>query len=191
MHEEFEKLKDVFCRNGYPGHFIEGIISKFLHKKFDPPARMINDEEDKRFILRIPYIGRPSLEFRNRISRLIKDMYKVNFTCVFQSTKVSNFFSLKCPTNPYLLSNVVYRFRCRDDPAVMYIGETKRHIGTRATEHLNINKSLTTAVGSHIKECVKCRTDLINGDISYKDFDVILSGRSKFDIEVAESMLVK
>ena len=33
--------------------------------------------------------------------------------------------------------------------------------------------------------------DLESGDITYKDFEVIMTGRNKFDIEVAESVLVR
>ena len=50
---------------------------------------------------------------------------------------------------------------------------------------------LSAAVGSHIKECNECKIQLQNGNITYKDFEIIKSGYIKFDVEVAESLLIK
>ena len=74
---------------------------------------------------------------------------------------------------------------------VSYIGETKRHLGIRASEHFNITRYTPTAVGSHIQECDECRNSLSNGTLTYRDFEVLKVGHTKFQIEVAESILVK
>ena len=96
---------------------------------------------------------------------------------------------MKCPTNTYLKSNVVYKFTCQCDADLFYIGETKRHIGIRAEEHLNI--SGITAVGQHINSCEECSDRLSRGILNHESFKVIKSGKSKFDIEVYEALMIK
>ena len=194
LHEEIDKLKSIFTANGYPLQFVEGIINRFMHEKLDKSGtshKAIDDDCEKRFILKVPYIGKPSIEFKRKITQLIRDMYKVNFNCVFVGYRLKNMFSLKCPSHPYLAANVVYKFSCRGDPTIFYIGESARHIGIRASEHLRITEGPLSAVGSHIKECDECRTHLQNGNITYRDFEIIKSGYNKFDIEVAEALLIK
>lgn len=190
LHQEIEKLKTMFTSNGYPLQFIEGIVSKFLHDKLNPTRKPIDDEVEKRFILRIPFVGKASLEFKKRITDIVKDDYKVNFSCVFVPSKVKDYFSLKCRSPTFLQSNVVYKFSCKDDPSIFYIGETQRHIGIRAMEHFKLT-GLSSAVGNHVKDCAGCKSSLDSGDLTFKDFEIIKSGRSKLDIEVAESILVR
>ena len=70
------------------------------------------------------------------------------------------------------MSSVAYKFTCQDDPDKFYIGQTRRHLGIRAQEHLDIqgSRSKLTAVGSHIVDCAKCRDMLSSGSLTYKNF---------------------
>ena len=90
----------------------------------------------------------------------------------------------------YLSSNVVYQFTCQHDAGASYIGETKRHIGVRAEEHLDIGGRYS-AVGSHIQDCDKCFTAHSTGQLTYKSFKIIKRGSNKADIEVLEALLIK
>ena len=47
------------------------------------------------------------------------------------TTKIKNFFSLKCATLKLLKANAVYKFSCLCDINISYIGKTKRHLATR------------------------------------------------------------
>ena len=195
LHEEIERLKSIFIDNGYPVNFFENIVKQFLESKVLPKKTnlvLIDDKNDeKRFVLKIPYVGKPSLEFKRRITNLVKEAFGIDLYCVFESFKVKNYFSLKCKASPYLAANVVYKFSCRSDPNVFYIGETKRHLGIRASEHLDTESNAKTAVGKHISMCEGCRTELGKGDITHKDFEILKQGRSKFDIEICEAFMVK
>jgi len=190
LHNEFEKLKTIFIDNGYSKDFFDSVLNRFLHKKFNPPPHVIDDDPEKKYVLKIPFIGQPSLLLKKRITRAFKEHYDATLRCVFESYKTKNMFSLKCRSHSYLSSNVVYKFTCQQDAESSYIGETKRHIGVRAEEHLSIDGHLT-AIGSHIKDCDKCFELHTMGQLSYKNFKIIKTGSSKFDIEVLESLLIK
>ena len=77
----------------------------------------------------IPYVGKPSLIIKQKMSELVKEMYDVKLKCVFTSFKVNDYFTLKCRSSPFLVSDVVYKFTCQCDTDKFYLGETDRHIG--------------------------------------------------------------
>ena len=144
---------------------------------------------EKFYILKIPFIGKGSILLKRRLTRLFKEYCNVKLTCVFVSCKVRQFFSLKCKSSGFLRSNVVYMFRCKHDASKFYIGETKRHLGIRVEEHLKTNG--LSYVAQHIKECDGCKSDLSDGKLTFKDFSVIKTGQSKFDISILEALMIK
>ena len=111
--------------------------------------------------------------------------------CAYTSCKVKNYFSLKCPSSPYLASNVVYKYTCRCDTDTVYIGETKIHIGTRAGQHLDIQAEKPTAVAKHIQNCEECFVACEQGHLSFKDFCIVKQCKSKFDAEIKEAIMIQ
>ena len=97
----------------------------------------------------------------------------------------------KCKTNPFLMAKVVYRFTCQVDPDTAYIGKTKRHLGVRCQEHLNIRTSLKSAVGEHIVTCDPCRSQLENGQLTHRNFEILKKGSSDYEIQIMEAILIK
>ena len=197
---EIDKLRNIFRRNGYTLSFFNKLFSDFMNRKepsaTETPALDINsvsddDDDEKRYVLVIPFIGKPSLLFRNQLTKLFSDELKVKLRCVFDCTKVSSYFSLKTRTSDCLLSNVTYKYTCQCDTDKFYIGETKRYIVERASEHLAIKKFPLTAVGKHISDCDACLQSLSRGDLSYKNFEIVNKCKSKLECEVREAFLVK
>ena len=193
--EEVETLKQIFTKNGYSINFFQKKLKEFLTKKQSnsPLNESVPDDENKRYILLIPFIGKPSLIFKRKICEIFKQAYDVELSCVFGSFKVKNYFSLKCQSSPYLISNVTYKYTCQRDADAFYIGETCRHIGMRAEEHLDcLSKTRKpTAVGDHILNCDGCKGALKSKKLSYKNFEILNKCRTKFDCEVKEAFLVK
>ena len=111
----------------------------------------------------IPYVGKPSLIFKKKMSEIVKEMYDVKLKCVFTSFKVKDYFSLKCRSSPFLASDVVYEFTCQCDTDKFYLGETDRHIGIWGGEHLDLEKKQVSAVGTHIQNCEGCFEKLEKG----------------------------
>ena len=188
----------MFTRNGYTESFFSKIVNNFLDKKFNQSKyhRVTSSAEEeqtieKRYILIIPFIGRASNVLKRKLSELVKKRFDKKLCCVFNSCKVKDYFSLKCGSHPFLNANVVYKFSCQSDSDKFYLGETGRHIGIRAGEHLDISKDNPTAIGKHIIECEACFNSLEQNSLSYKDFEIVKSGKSKFDVQIKEALLIK
>ena len=106
----------------------------------------------------MPFVGNSSVTFGKKISDLIKDKFKLDVTILYETSKVGDFFSLKSQTPKALLSNVVYKFKCKLDANISYHGKTKRHLTTRVAEHGDLKAGeKKTAVASHIVECPTCK----------------------------------
>ena len=105
---------------------------------------------------------------------------------VFSSFKVKNYFNLKART-PYLyLANVVYEFRCLCDTNLSYIGKTKRHLLTRAKEHLTLESSSNSEVKAHLESCNVCR-----GAVPETHFRILKECRNDYETRVQEAFLIK
>ena len=192
LNKETDKLRVIFESNGYSNMFYERIVKQFLISKFEPcnKSNKVNVDVDKHYVLKVPYVGQASLLFKRRIVKLVKDAYDVKLCCVMQSCKVKSYFSLKCKANPFLAANVVYKYTCQNDSDLSYIGETKRHIGVRAGEHLDINER-KTAVSRHIANCHHCLGKLSAGLLDYRNFEIIKFGLNKFNTQVLEALIIQ
>lgn len=69
--------------------------------------------------------------------------------------KISSYFSTKDILADIHKSRVVYQFTCVGCNS-KYIGLTTRNLGTRISEHLNVEKC-TTAVAQHLKSSPDCK----------------------------------
>jgi hypothetical protein len=188
--EEIEKLKAIFQQNGYSGNLFMNKVKLFINGKSNSESQKVVADAEMSYLLMIPYVGKPSLIFKRKMTEIVRDIFDVKLRCAYTSCKVKNYFSLKCPSSPYLASNVVYKYTCRCDTDTVYIGETKIHIGTRAGQHMDIQADKPTAVAKHIRECESCYTACEQGQLSFKDFPVVKQCKSKFDAEIKEAILI-
>ena len=152
--------------------------------------------EPKTVTVMLPFLGKVSLEIRNRvrkyISKYVQNCCKIQV--IFRSQRrLKRLFSFKDRLPTSLQSYVIYRYTCRTCNS-SYIGKTDRHQNVRWCEHLKItpltrrpsmSKSNTTAVHEHISATNH------QGDLS--DFEVIGRDnlRNDFFLKVKESLLIK
>ena len=196
--EEVDKLRQIFIKNGYVSSYINRLVKQFLLKK-DSASGINNvsdnsdDDDDnvRRYILVIPFVGKPSLVFKKQLIKIFKEGLDIDLRCVFNSCKVKTYFSLKSRTPSFLAGNVVYRYTCQHDATQSYIGETTRYLIERAGEHLDLNANPPSAISSHISSCDACRDMLKSGNLNVNNFDVIKSCKSKVECEINEAFLVK
>ena len=121
-----------------------------------------SDSNNDGYIVKIPHVGSNSYNFKNKLKQLFWEELRVDILPVFNSFKVSNYFSLKCQTPKILLSNVVYKFTSLCDTNVTYIGKTKRHLITRCLEHLELDKPEQSEIKKHLKKCQICKVSNID-----------------------------
>ena len=141
FHLDLEKLKVMY---EYLLKLIDKSVYRYLGKKIiNKPSETdpVKTNENIRYF-KLPFIGRFSKFTENELQKLAKQFCKegTNIKIVFSTFKLASLFSTKDKVPYGLKSYVVYKFLCADCNA-SYVGETYRHISTRAHEHLETDKS--------------------------------------------------
>ena len=180
---EVEKLKLIFWKNGYSKSFFDKVFAYFEQKKATLAQTV--DESERNFIIKIPYVGKISNDFKNKLKQLFLNDLNVEIMPVFNSFKVSSYFSLKSKSPSLLSSNVVYKFSGLCDSNVTYIGKTKRHLMVRCLEHLDIESSKKSEIKEHLKSCNLCRNS------SSENFEILRKCKSDRESKICEAFFIK
>ena len=177
---EVDKLVDILRQNGYPTSFVLNLVRDFLDKKISPTCGNIKEEIQNCLIVKIPYFGFESLQFRKQLGKILKraklqDKVKIVFTV----KKLRSCFSLKDSTPKILKANVVYLFTCGVDPSIQYIGKTSRHLAKRIKEH----RSRISAIHDHRLNC-QCSCDPDN-------FSILDTAQNEFALRIKEAIYIR
>jgi len=139
--KNFKFIIDTLLSNSYPLQFIFDTITrrlKILFKKRSKKQNLdnINDEEMKGWFL-VLFISKVTEKFKN-IANIIKT--KLAFFSIQKLDRIIRTQKDFLPTG--LNKNVVYKLSCKNCN-VAYVGQTKRKLNTRISEHRkDINKKL-------------------------------------------------
>ena len=83
------------------------------------------------------------------------------------------------------MANVVYKYTCLCDTNLTYIGETKRHLAVRSSEHLLYEeKHHKSEIKTHIINCNVCKNS------SLDNFDIIQKCNSEHEIKINEAISI-
>ena len=186
FNREVDKLKEMFMANGYPKIYFEKAYEKFVTPN-DTEKSQVDDSDDRKFILGIPYVGTISRDYKKKIVGLFKDHLNVDISAYFTSCKMARFFSLKSKTPFPLKACVIYKFPCLSDSDIAYIGKTKRHIATRAKEHITPKESTKSEVKNHIFECNTCK----NSTLSVENFSILKQCKNDYTCKITEALFIK
>ena len=129
----------MFSANGYPRIFFSRILDKFnLSQERSDISELTNEIEksDRKYIFGVPWVGNASRDYKKKVINLFKQHFDIDIFCYYTSCKVSSFFTLKSTTPHALRARIVYKFTCLKDSDTYYIGKSKRHLITRAMEHI-------------------------------------------------------
>ena len=196
FHDEVQFLREIFCKNHYPSHFVDQCIKVFLTKKMKPEIKA--SVEKQKLIISLPFLGKYSNDLKRKISALASKHLKPNFKVevIWNSRRrLCNFFSFKDRLPMHLRSNILYRFTCNGCNSI-YLGKTKRHFLVRAYEHLglsirtgngltyNPNNTNNTSVLEHLHQSHEC-----NGSLDC--FEIIGGAKNDFFLRIKESLLIK
>ena len=187
--EEIEKLRKIFYQNNYTNEFFNQAITKFENKrnKQQTQAEQDNksDKMDFKIMVKIPFIGKPSVVYGNRLKKAIKHHLDEQVSVLYETTKVKDSFKIKDNIPKEICSQIVYKFTCPGDPETSYIGHTIRNLRERVKEHLNPNNG--TAVGNHVMACEECQ----QRGASIDDFSILRRCRSRIGSAIQEALLIK
>ena len=186
---EVDKLRRMFAANGYPRTFFNNTLEKFLTSQEMVEVDNLDkvEEIDRRHIFGVPWVGNASRDYKKKITELIKQYLEVDISTYYTSTKVSSFFSLKSSTPHGLKARIVYKFECLSDSDTYYIGKSKRHLVTRASEHTNPKESNSSEIKNHIFRCDSCK----NGDLSVDHFKVLKQCKNDYSARIYEALAIK
>ena len=131
-------LRQIFRKNGYPASFFNRILDEFLTQSDGVSNQDLHSskEQERKFFLTVPCLGKPSKTFFKNVLRLIKNKLDIEITHNFKTTKICSYFNIKSQKPSYLQSNVVYKYTCSRDVNVTNIGYSARHLITRVKEHI-------------------------------------------------------
>ena len=143
-----------------------------------------NKEENCQYF-KLPYIGNISEKSKHRLDEIVSKFCKTTTSVkiAFISHKISSYFSLKDKKLKQLSALVVYKFTCSGCNAT-YIGCTRRHLETRAYEHINRDKD------SHIYKHIhanKCKEN----QHSRASFEIIDRANTFYTLKIKEAMHIQ
>ena len=152
FHNNLTELQLLLEANQYPPSFYHPLVRKTLDnlitaKTSVPDNQNSVEHKAKPRFLFIEYRGTDTDNFVTQMKKLDNSP---KFTVIQTTRKLRTMMpSLKAPIPAKLQSNVVYETTCPGCNA-QYIGQTKRHLATRLTEHSRIGAPL----GDHFRECI-------------------------------------
>ena len=185
---EVEILKSVFLKNSYTSSFFRKVYDDFMKQKDDTTllsSSEVDEDSVRKVTVRLPFFGKCSTVFARTFCSLVKDRFGVEIRAAYTSVKLQAMFQLKNPTPFQFLSNVVYRFDCVNNPDLLYIGQTSRHLIERANEHLDFADK-ESAVAAH-----RSRSHCKHSNLSVQNFRVLKKCRTKFETKIFEALYIQ
>ena len=135
---EMENFEKTFSSNGYPKALIDSCIKTFLDRIYNTKDK-VHTCSKKIVYFCLPFTGHRGLHIRSRLSKVLASAYPHISIRVFRpSCRLSSFFPFKDRIPIVLRSHVVYQFTCQCCSA-LYVGQTRRHIHTRISEHMRVS----------------------------------------------------
>ena len=167
MHDEFEFIKNISVKNGYPKEFIESQIKKTLdryYQKSDKTKVYSQETKDNKITKRtqkikeqifldIPYVGKPTEILGKKIINIAKQINPQLqlFPIRRPSPSIAKSFPTKDLIPKDLQSNIVYLINCSKCDA-SYVGKTIRQASRRFREHSdNLSRNISSESNQSVK----------------------------------------
>ena len=190
FHFELEFISKILCKNGFPLHYVQGVIKQFLNKVHSVKTTVSTVPKDIVFV-RLPFLGSTSYTLKRKISELITKHYTtVEIKFLFTTFNIGSFFKFKDKIPLTLRSMVVYKYECSSCNAA-YIGKTCRNLFMRIHEHRGYsfrsqNLKLTHPAKSSIRE----HCEATGHPFEIDNFSILDSGDNNFDLNIKESLYI-
>ena len=188
FHLDTERLSSFLLRNSFPKVLIDKMTRRFLDKKLklDKNYESQNkvDQKDIRYI-KLPYIGEASKIAKVKISKMIRKYCNENIkiSLVFNTCKISSYFSTKDAVPKCFSSNVIYKFLCQECNSC-YVGRTHKYFDARRKEHLVSDK--LSAIYKHLNTNRNCK-----GRNDQNSFSILDYANTDYELALKEAMYIK
>ena len=190
FHSGVLKLKEFFVNNDYPVALFDCCLSIFLNKIFSPPINNITVPKCVVYFC-LPFTSAHSLQIWTKLIELVSSCFpQIDLRVVLKPGKhLSTFFQFKDPIPKFLKSHVVYQFKCQCC-AALYIGQTRRHLHTRISEHMGISPLTGKKVSHPSRSSILTHSTQTSHSISFHDFSILSSCNSPLELLIRESLLI-
>jgi len=182
--KNLEIVESILRNNGYPKNIIKKQIikrCKTIENKglTNNVNKLINSKDNTNYTMIIPYVSNVS----DDLKRIVRNFVDVGFSI---PKKLDNIIKRgKDRLDNQQETEVVYKINCNNCDKV-YIGQTKRHLGTRIKEHRNNikNKSGNFSVVTDHRLSLSHDFDWDNPNILHKE-------KNRKKREIAEMFFIK
>jgi hypothetical protein len=193
MHEEIERLKKIFSKNGYPSSMVDKCIMKFFNKIYEKRDQ-IHTVPKKELTTILPFLGTSSWKIKNELTRRFRKIIPFcKLKIVFKTSKrLSSCFSFKDKFPKSLMSGVIYEYTC-SECNLRYIGCTKRFWEKRLEEHLHVSALTGKPLhgGQIYAPLQHVRSDACPvSRLRREDFSIIGKEKDRYLVKLKESILI-
>ena len=191
LNTELDRLRKLFRDNGFP----DDVIEKKIDNKIKQSNLPIIQPKKCPIYFRLPYIGEPSVKFKEHLSEAVSNCYgQLELKCIFKTNKVP-VRSLKDVLPAHCKSNVIYRYVCHC--GCTYVGRTSQVLTSRMEQHVpkswrskfktngKLPDSSQSAIGQHLIENRVCAKKF-----SVANFSILGHGRNDYHLQVFEAIYI-
>ena len=151
-------LEDKFVNNGYPRKLVQSKVKEVRDRNFEKKVREVDYEKEKKehpekfHTVCLNFTSERCIKIEKFIKNFVRKLtpeFRINFA--WKSISLNNVVlpRLKRKILEIDTSGVIYKFEC--DCKKSYIGETRRLLSTRASEHGQQNRK--SEISDHIFKC--------------------------------------
>lgn len=190
MVKEFEFIKEILRKNGFPLYYIQKIINKTLNNLLVKREKFSTVPKDI-IMLKLPYLGSMSHSISKKLNKIISSNYNtVDIRLIFTSgNTISRYFRFKDRIPVSLCSSIVYQYTCGSCSA-SYIGKTSRNLSIRVDEHKGLSFRTKQPLNRPIQSSIREHSDSLDHPILDKDFSVLDSSNLGRDLIILESLWI-
>ena len=190
MVREFDFIRDILNKNGFPLFYIDGLVRKTLDGLLNTKEKLNTVPKDV-IVLKLPYLGYMS----NSLSRKLKRIIKMNYTTLdirtvfINNYTIGSFFKIKDRIPISMRSSVIYNYTCGGCTA-SYIGKTTRNLSIRIREHKGLSYRTGRMLSKPMNSSIREHSHEHDHAIDKENFQVLDTSNFDSDLLILESLWI-
>ena len=192
FNQEVQRIRKLLINNNFPISILDNTIGKFLQTKFNQNNRHTEAENNINLYYRNQFTSSHRMEeklIQNAVDKNVKPINnsdKINTRIYYKNRKIKSLFIKNKITNEKQTNDhVVYQYLCSQAGcnSVKYIGYTTCHLAKRFYSHVQLGSINIHNKNVHNKK--PFTKELL------KDTTILFRGNDKYDLTIAEALLIK
>ena len=189
FHNEVQFLLNFFKTNAYPEWVVYNTIRKFLTNTFSGKPQVSIAPKLKLYV-KFPYISNTCSRYiKSELSKFLSCKYPhIDFNFLFVNNfTIHRLLSHKEKLPGDLCSGLVYLYKC-DVCGATYIGQSKRGLRTRASEHFGISSRTGSHLSRPSQSAVRDHIEICGSRRAVSNFKSLKSSQCALSLRIFESL---